>query len=82
MLIHFWSHGVEFGQQRVFETPQDLMDCAIHKHADAHRSHPHRHSSPQKEGIGVQLVHHSLKQEGKNSEQILCIWIKDNPLSK
>lgn len=75
ILIHLWSQGVEFGQQRVFETPQDFMDCTSHKHLNPHGSHPHRHNRPQKERVGVQLIHDGLKQEGNNSEQILCICI-------
>lgn len=41
------------------------MDCTIHKYLDAHGSHQHRHASPQKERVGVQLIHDGLKQEGK-----------------
>lgn len=62
IFIHFRLHGVDLCEDRVFESPQNLMDSAAHEQLDAQAVHVHRDNSFKEEGVGVQLVHHRLRK--------------------
>lgn len=60
VLIHIRFHGMEFSEKRIFEAPQNLVDCAGHEQFDTQGVHVHGNERAQEEGVGVQLIHHSL----------------------
>lgn len=51
---------MDFGEQRVLEAPQHLVDGAGHEDLHADGIHIHGDEGTQQEGVGVQLTHHRL----------------------
>jgi len=62
-LVHLGPQGVEAGQQRVLEAPEELVDGARHEDLHANTLHPHGEQRADYEGVLVHLVHHRLHSD-------------------
>lgn len=66
VLVHFRFQFVNLCHKRVFEAPQDLVDGAGHENINAKAFQVHWDHASKEEGVGIQLIHHSLTENKTN----------------